>query len=216
MSDRPADRREFARLELPRPLAARFGNAKAFVLDVSIAAAKLAIQQDLEPGLVDRLSFEHEGTPIVFEGEVVRSQLDREGTATARPVYHVAVKFLSALGDSDKVLREMITEYVTRALDEQKANARGIPPSAATFQTGVKRPVYIRCRYVNQKWVRTSTTESSQPLDGFTVAASESQEQIDMLCKTYEDADFEGRRMIRQLAEMSVGDEVVPTRRYTP
>ena len=215
MMSNPAERRRYARVELPRPIPAKLGNAKAFLLDVSISGARIAIQQNLEAGSTDRLTFEHHGMPVVFECEVVRCALDRDGTATSRAVYHAGVNFSRALGESTAVLREMITEYVMRALDEQKANARGVPPSAATFQSGVKAPVYTRCRFVSQKWVRSSTTDPNQPLDGFTVAANESEEQIQMLCRTYEDADFEGRRMIRQLAQMSVGD-VVPTRRYTP
>lgn len=216
MMSNPAERRRYARVELPRPVSAKLGNARAFLLDLSISGARVAIQEDLKPGSRDRITFEHHGTPVVFECEVVRCALDREATATSRPIYHAGLSFVRPLGDSPAVLREMITEYVMRALDEQKANARGIPPAAATFQSGVKRPLYIRCRFVNQKWVRSSTTDANQPLDGFTVAATEPEEQIEMLCKTYEDADFEGRRMIRQLAQMSVHEEPVPTRRYTP
>lgn len=216
MMSNPAERRRYARVELPRPLSAKLGNARAFILDVSISGARVAVQENLTPGTRERITFEHNGTPIVYECEVVRCALDREGTATSRAVYHAGLSFSRSLGESAAVLRELITDHVMRALDEQKANARGIPPAAATFQSGVKRPLYIRLRYVNQKWVRSSTTDAGQPLDGFTVASTESEEQISMLCKTYEEADFEGRRMIRQLAQMSVHEEPVPTRRYTP
>lgn len=216
MMSEPAERRRYARLTLPRPVAARYGNAKTFVMDVSIGGARIAIQQDIPVGTIDRLTFEHYGTPIVFEGEVVRCTLDRDATATSKAIYHAGIRFVRPLGDSPKVLRELISEHVVRALDEQKANARGIPPAAATFQSGVKRPLYLKCRFVGQKWIKTTSTDAGQPLDGFTIAATETPEQIEMLCKTYEDADFNGRKMIREIAQLSIGDEVVPTRRYNP
>lgn len=216
MMSEPAERRRYARVDLPRPLAARLGNAKVFLIDVSVAGARVAIQQDLPVGSIDRISFDHHGMPVVFECEVVRSVADREATATRKAIYHAGLHFLRPLGDSQRTLREMIAEYVMRALDEQRANARGIPPSAATFQSGIKQPLYLRCRYVNHRWVKTQSTDSAQPLDGFSVAATESNEQVEMLCKTYEEADFEGRKMIRELAKMSTGDEAVPTRKYEP
>ena len=43
-----------------------------------------------------------------------------------------------------------------------------------------------------------------QPDDGFTVSANESQEQIDLLCNTYESGDAEAKRMTRMIAEVSV------------
>ena len=43
-----------------------------------------------------------------------------------------------------------------------------------------------------------------QPEDGFTVSANESQEQIDLLCATYESGNDEAKRMTRMIAEVSV------------
>ena len=43
-----------------------------------------------------------------------------------------------------------------------------------------------------------------QPEDGFTVSTNETQEQIDLLCNTYETGDDEAKRMTRMIAELSV------------
>jgi len=43
-----------------------------------------------------------------------------------------------------------------------------------------------------------------QPEDGFTISANETQEQIDLLCSTYETGDDEAKRMTRMIAELSV------------
>jgi hypothetical protein len=45
---------------------------------------------------------------------------------------------------------------------------------------------------------------ASQPADGFTVAGHEDEEEIAKLCEAYENADAEGRRLIRLVAELGV------------
>lgn len=51
----------------------------------------------------------------------------------------------------------------------------------------------------------------SQPPNGFTVAASTSPDEIEMLCKVYESANGETRKVIRACAELSLTrDEPVP------
>ena len=54
------------------------------------------------------------------------------------------------------------------------------------------------------RWIRTATHSAKQPEDGFTVAAFEDQDEVDALCRTYEQSDAEGRRLIRLVAELSV------------
>ena len=48
------------------------------------------------------------------------------------------------------------------------------------------------------------TDTPQQPTDGFTVAAYEDEEELETLCRTYEQADEEGRSLIRLVAELSV------------
>ena len=103
-----------------------------------------------------------------------------------------------------------------RALDEQKANARGIPATAAdSFQTG-KGTRFLRCELINGAWRKSETERPDQPAIGFTVSAEEDRRQLALLCESFEKADPEGRKMIQMLAEMSISKaEGIPTRRYT-
>ena len=56
-----------------------------------------------------------------------------------------------------------------------------------------------------------------QPMDGFTVSARESKEQVQMLCDTYANSDYEGRKMIRKMAELATSTpEGVATRKFEP
>jgi hypothetical protein len=213
----PPERRRFSRVILPRPLPGRFGVARIFVVDLSLDGARIAHQGDIATDEPQKLTFEAEGHLLSFECNVARTYLERPaGPPTNKPVYHSGLRLLRPVGAAAIHLKALITRHVERALDEQKANAKGIPPIAATFQAGVKEPLYLCCRYVRQEWTRTKTKSSEQPVDGFTVSLKEETEQVEMLCQTYQESDFEGRKMIRQIAEMSLRDEAVPTRRYSP
>ena len=53
-------------------------------------------------------------------------------------------------------------------------------------------------------WKRRRSLLPDQPEDGFTVRASVPEEEIEILCRTYEKGDDESRRLTRLMAELSV------------
>ena len=58
-------------------------------------------------------------------------------------------------------------------------------------------------RFNGKTWTRARTDSAAQPADGFTVAAYEDEEELEVLCRAYEAADEAGRQMIRVIAELS-------------
>jgi hypothetical protein len=54
------------------------------------------------------------------------------------------------------------------------------------------------------------TRSPDQPLYGFTVAAHEPEEQIDLLRLAWEEADAEGRRLLRDFAAASIRKSEAP------
>ena len=216
MSSPSGERRRYQRITFPRPVVAKYGSDKAFLVDISVSGARIAHQGELSVGARSRVTFDWEGSELAFECEVVRCGIDKKASeASGKPIHQSGIRFVRPIGQSAAYLRGMIAQFVMRALDEQKANARGIPPRAATFQSGIKEVAYVTYRFVRNEWQKAESKNPQQPLDGFTVSAKEDPLQVDMLCKTYETSDFAGRKMIRQLAEMSITD-TVPTRRYSP
>ncbi len=208
-----------SRVKLPRALAARVGTARVFLVDASVEGIRIAHQGALPPaGQRCHLSLEWEGHPIELDCEVIHNSLFRLAkNAGEKSVYHAGLRIANAIGESRAVLRQLVADCVARALDEQKANARGLPAKAAqSFQTG-KGNDFIRCELVDGAWRRTSTNRPDQPANGFTISAEEEREQVEMLCETFEIADAAGRKLIQTMAEMSISkSEGVPTRRYTP
>ena len=204
---------------MSRPLPGRLGPARIYVIDASLIGLRIAHQDGVPPvGTPCRVEFEWEGRLIKLDCEVRRNALHKLAkNRNEKSIYHAGLSILDAIGDSDVALRQLIASIVARALDEQKANARGVPAEAAQcFQTG-KGTEYVRCELVDGAWRRTETSRAEQPPDGFTVSAAESRDHVDMLCQTFANADGEGRRLIQMMAELSISKaEGVPTRRYMP
>lgn len=190
-----------------------------YIVDASLNGLRIAHQGTLPPiGQECLLTFEWEGHPLELRCRVTRSTLHKLAKdKNDKSIYHAGLAIEEARYDSANALRKMISDVVARALDEQKANARGIPAkSAQIFQTG-KGSEFLRFEIVNGAWRRTTTTRPEQPANGFTISAEEGRESVDLLCRTFENADAEGRRLIRLLAELSISKvEGIPTRRYEP
>jgi hypothetical protein len=215
----PTERRKYQRVVLARPLPGRLGDARIYVIDASLIGLRIAHQGAVPPaGSACRIEFEWEGRLIALDCEVRRNALHKLAKNSGeKSIYHAGLSIAGAIGDSDSALRQMVAAIVARALDEQKANARGVPAEAAQcFQTG-KGTDYVRCELVGDSWRRTETNRADQPQNGFTVSAGESRQHVDMLCDTFVNADDEGRRLIKMMAELSISKaEGVPTRRYVP
>jgi hypothetical protein len=204
---------------LPNPLRADVSGIRAYVVDLSIQGVRVAHQEPL-PGAGGYCTVRFEGVngPVALDCFVVHTFEHRPPrTPGERPVLHTGMKIAAARAESGQTLRELIAHFIDRALDEQRANARGVPASAAvSFQTG-KGTDFLKMERIAGKWRRTVTKDSSQPTNGFTISASEEDENIAMLCGAYEAADDDGRRLIRTMAELSTSKaEGIPTRRYEP
>jgi hypothetical protein len=212
------DKRQYQRIVPLRPIPARVGTARVYILDMSVTGLRIAHQMTLGGGELFELKFEWEGRQVVLFCKVVHNRLaKRAKDDSEKSTYHAGVAIADALGESDVALREIIAAHVARALDEQKANARGIPALAAqSFQTG-KTSTYLRCEIVEGAWRMSETSRPDQPTNGFTVSIEEDREQIQMLRQAFEIGDEEARKMIRVMAQLSISKaEGVPTRRFVP
>lgn len=215
----PVERRKFQRVLMVRPLAGTFAGARVYVLDASVSGLRIAHQGTVPPlGGSARLTFSFEDHYIELECQVVRNALHKLAKKDGeKSIYHAGLAITATFGQSDVAMRQMIATLVARALDEQKANARGIPAKAAlSYQTG-KGTEFIRCELIGTSWRKTETTRPDQPANGFTISAEQSREEIEMLCEAYATGDADGRRLIKTMAELSISKaEGIPTRKYMP
>ncbi len=213
------DRRQFGRVTPVERIRGAIGGVTVFVVDLSLSGMRVAHQDALPAvGSLCAVSFQWQGRRVSLRCEVRRTVTAKAAkTLLERTLYHTGLLIVSRDENADATLREIIEAAVTRALDEQKANANGIPAVAAlSFQTG-KGEELLRCELGPRGWKKTKTTDRTQPINGFTVSADEDGLKVEMLCRAYESGDQEGRKLIRTFASLSISrTEGVPTRRYAP
>jgi len=200
------------------PLAATFAGTRARVLEISVVGILIAHEGKIAAGSTHDLLIDWDGAKLDFSCRVARSTLWRLAKAAGeKSIYHTGLKILEAGGDSSTRLRELLAERIIRALEEQKANARGIPPLAAYMYQPGKGELYRRCELIDGTWRKSETIRATQPANGFTISADIDPAHVDMLCRTWEMTTPEGRRLTQMLAELSISrEEGVPVRRYVP
>jgi hypothetical protein len=214
----PEERRQFHRIHLDAPLPARMHDVPVQVVDLSLNGARVIGDARFGPGTEHELQFAWNEQEIRVNCTVVRCTLFSFAKAPGeKSVYQTGLRIRETIGDSHRWLRELIGSYVIRALEEQKANARGIPPLGPYAYIEGKGGRYRRCELVDGKWRRSETSRPDQPPTGFTISADVRPHYIDLLCATYQALDEEGRRLTQTLAQLSISKaEGVPTRRYIP
>lgn len=215
-------------------------------LDISLFGCKLEHHMPLRVKSQVRLSFRWEDEPIEIEATVVRCALGTFATgADGITVYHSGLRFSEADPSALLTLRELMTAQIARALDEQKANARGDLPKflsrMAIFTGGLltRNPAeldeswprarslpqvriarergYVTCTLEKGRWRKKRTRSPDQPAEGFTVWAYEDGVQLDQLLKAYEGGDPALRSLIRACAELSlIIDDSIPPQRFSP
>lgn len=215
------ERRRYGRIRLDLPLSGRLDDQRVKVLELSVVGFLVAHEKRLEaeaPGQQHVLTLDWQGTKFSLQCEVVRSTLWRLAKSTAeRSIYQSGLRIVDVSRESFELLREVIADRIIRALEEQKANAKGIPPLAAYMYQPEKGDLFRRCEMVDGTWRKSETIRPEQPKNGFTVSAEVHPDHVDLLCRTWESTTAEGRRLTRLLAELSLSKaEGIPTRRYVP
>jgi hypothetical protein len=216
--DRPDDRRRYGRVHLVPPLRGEIDGIFAAISEISLTGIRLMHEAALPNAAEHQIRFKWKEYTIRLRGEVIRTTIKKLAKkAGESTLYESGVRITQTVGESHDLLRELIGDFVVRSINEQLANARGVPPLAAySYQTG-KGDRYRRCELVNGSWRRVETTDPQQPANGFTISAEVEPADLDLLCRTFEVCDAEGRRLTQVLAQLSISKrEGIPTRRYVP
>lgn len=213
------ERRRFQRVSIIGQVVGKIGDVKVVVADASLSGIRVLHQGAIgEIKSSCRLIFAWDGQEVRLDCTIVRTNVKHPPkTPHDKTLYESGLMINNAPDLMRDRLRAMIEAHVLRALDERKANARGIPATAAqSFQTG-KGGKLMRHELTNGKWNTIPTENARQPANGFTISAEEPLGNVVMLREAYETGDPEARRVIRQMAELSISKtEGIPTRRYEP
>jgi PilZ domain-containing protein len=233
--------RRVLRVHLATPVVARLGTTQVVLVDISVMGARVEHHVPLAAGARAKLSFTWDDEEISTECKIVRSRLERFSVgADGLTVYHSGLEFDETSTEVKAQLKRMIERFISRALEEQKMNARGEIPQHAIdkmpiFRYGVltadskdvevgetalptsriaKESGYICYHLENNSWRRKRTHDPGQPIEGFTISATEDRAQADLLCEAYLKSDKEGRKMIQLFAQLSImeGEGIAPGR----
>ena len=211
-------KRRYERVKLLKPLPAMASGKRIYIIDLSVAGFSV-LHQDFIGRIGDEplVSFEWEGRRVSVRCAIARSTPVRAGTKNSPTLYQSGLEISEVAQEGKTALRELVHAYVERALDEQKANARGIPPVAVQYQQTGTATDFMRHEYVAGKWKAYRTRDRDQPLNGFTISAEHPQSEVDMLREAWAKGDRTMREIIRQTAELSIkSPDGIPIRRYTP
>lgn len=204
-----------------------FGTVECEIVDLSLHGARIIHVQSLSTGRRAGLTFTWLDRKITIDSEVVRCKFERKADGGAGNLYGSGLRYPDANDQGARQLKDIITEQVIRAVEEQIANARGTfipladrmtifrsgdvltlrPPSEQRHRIPGAARSFTSCTWTGRSWRTVNTSESAQPAVGFTVSGLEDPKHVDLLCRTYEKSDEQTRRMIRMLAELSVRQE---------
>jgi len=190
------------------------GGGAALVLDLGVGGALVEHEGEISPGSRTNLRIRWYQYDIDLACQAVHSRLVNRSTETRTAVSHSGIRFVDLSAETNHQLQSMMATMVGRILAAQKANARGdyegdrIDSGAILSDLGRARRSrmggLVSYKLKGNMWWRTPTATSSQPPDGFTVAAYEDETDLETLCAAYVRSDEEGRRLIRLIAELSV------------
>jgi len=243
MQQSPRTRR-VQRIHLATPVIARLGTVQVVLVDISLLGARIEHHIPLVAGAKSRLAFTWEHDEIWTDCRIVRSRLERFSVgADGLTVYHSGLEFEATTVEMKAKLKMMIALFISRALEEQKMNARGEIPQhdvskMPIFRYGgqltanmkdvvqevgetalptsriAKNTGYICYHLENNAWRKKRTHDPGQPVEGFTISATEDRAQADLLCEAYLRSDDEGRKMIQLFAQLSIveGEGISPGR----
>jgi len=191
------ERRQFQRLHLTDPVDAWFGDYAVRLLNVSATGALIESDDVLPEDARALLRFYWRGAEVELLAKTAR-----------RLAIQTGLEFL----EESETLCALIAASATELLLAQEANAAGnreanfVGDQTLTAASSPGRVTgYVTWTLGDGgQWDARRSLLPDQPANGFTVPAGEPEEQVALLCRTYESGDTESRRLTRMLAEISV------------
>jgi len=190
------ERRQFQRLNLAEPLDAWFGDYAVRILNLSATGALVESDEVLPDDARGHLTFFWRGEELELLAKTARQAATQTG-----------LEFL----EESEALYDLIATSATELLLAQQANAMGDreanvfgDQTLTAASSALRITGYVTWTLGDGGWHSQRSLLPDQPANGFTIPAGEPEDQVALLCQTYESGDTESRRLTRMLAEISV------------
>jgi hypothetical protein len=191
-------------LRLAKPIPAKLGEQAVLALDLGPAGALLSGRCSYASGTEHDFAFAEWGIRVR-----VRCLITGVADHMAGPDTDLLVRFL----DRSDTLADFIARYEDQIRRAETANSEGdaarnvIDGDRTLSDLGAaarSKETFLRFRLNDGAWTREVTASGDQPPDGFTIAASETEDQILLLRLAYEESDDRERHLLREFSAASL------------
>jgi hypothetical protein len=227
-------RRYAERITLKEPIVAMIGDMEARIVEISLIGGRIEHVGRLNMNSAVTLQFRWQGENVKLKAKIARTEMRSIGgkmgyssgvdfakSAAEAPV--ILQRIVASFIEPESI--PMPEPPAPKAAPPKPAAApvkakaaparQPISTEPAPFLPAVEDEIeeideqsevlpYVECSWVEEQWVTKRTREPKQPLQGFTMLAPDSDEEIDEFCKTFEVADPETQRMIRVSFELAI------------
>lgn len=191
-------------LRLAKPFPAKLGEHAVLALDLGPSGALLSGRCSYAPDTEHDFAFAEGGIRVK-----VRCRITGVADHLLGPDTDLLVRFL----EHSDALADFVARYEEQIRRAETANsdgdaARNVIDGDRTLadlgSAARSKETFLRCRLQAGAWTREVTAIAEQPSDGFTIASSETEDQIQLLRLAYEESDARERHLLREFAAASL------------
>lgn len=179
-----------------------FGDAEVLVLEIGLGGAKFEHANRVDVGYTTTFTC----GPLTTAGQVRHSVLLPARTGI---VYQSGISFPDAGSRENELLTGLLMHEAQQQVTEWEANLSGVlmPPRPTPRRSAVALR-FVALHRSSQGWTRHITADPNQVLDGITVVDGTPEEEVAVLCETYERADEATRELLRRVAMVAILEQL--------
>ena len=204
----PKDQRRAPRLRPITILPVRIGRGDGILVDLSTGGARVRHSAPALLWCSLRLLIVADETPITLDAEVLSSRVSCLGTGHSPTHYETRLRFRRIQKAQAAALAALVATLDTRRLRRLVDNMHGWFDEPQRSHERARPPCFLRVTRDGSSWIRRRTSRPGQPDDGFVLPGDTDPIEIDLLCKTYERLDDDGRQLIRSMAAAAIDEGV--------
>jgi len=223
-------RRNAERITLKQPIAAMIADMEVRIVEISLIGGRIEHTGRLNMNSTVTLQFRWQGENVKLKAKISRTEMRPIG---GKPGYSSGVDFAKSPAEAPVILQRIVASFVEpESLPFPEPPAVSVPPPPARKKPALPQEIstapapflpdideveeisaeselmpYVKCAWVEEEWVKERTRDPKQPMQGFTMLAPDSEDEIDAFCRTFEVADPETQRMIRLSFELAIAKD---------
>ncbi|HEX2122908.1 MAG TPA: PilZ domain-containing protein [Thermoanaerobaculia bacterium] len=203
------ERRQEPRLRPASAISMSIGRGRGMIADLSRGGARVRHTLPVRRGAQVRVAFRWQDEQFEATAEVLASRVASLG-AGGGTMYESRLRFAQMTAAAREVLARVLTALANRDLRRWVANLHGWSDETTAPHEAKQDGSFLRCRLVGRMWKKKWTHDRTQPEDGFLLPGTVNADELSTLCDAFENADEDGRHLIRLMAEAVVREAASP------